>query len=371
MAGTDFAGAELTVDLDAIAANHRVLRARLGKAECGAVVKANAYGLGVGPVARALAAAGCRRFFISSVDEGIELRRALEDAGAVIFIYVLTGLPEGGGGACAEFGLTPVLGSLAQIDAWTGLCRGRGIEAPAAVKIDTGMSRLGLDGAEVEALAADPARLTGMTLDLLMSHFACADDPKDPMNERQRGAFEAALKRLPRARASLVNSAGVFLGPGYHYDLARPGSALYGVSPHTGEPNPMRQVASLRGKILQLRDVDTHMTVGYGAEHRMERPGTLATVAVGYADGYLRSLGGRGTAFVDNTRVSVVGRISMDLTVFDVTDVPTGRLRPGDYIDLIGERHTVDDLAAEAGTIGYEILTSLGHRYRRTYLGGE
>lgn len=370
MKHSDFAGAVLTIDLDAIVENYRLLRSRVGDAECAGVVKADAYGLGVEPVARALAAAGCRRFFVSSVDEGIALRRVLEDGHGDAIVYVLTGLPQGAEDVFAANALTPVLISLDQIDSWAACCRDRGAPLSAVVKIDTGMARLGLGASELDVLANDHARLSGIAVDYVMSHLACADEPDDPMNAAQIKAFRSALKRLPPAPASLANSPGIFLGRRYHFDLVRPGAALYGVSPRKKGPNPMRPVVSLRGKILQLRDVDRGMSVGYGAAHRMAKPGRLATVAVGYADGYLRSLGNQGAAFIDKIRVPVVGRVSMDLTVFDVTDVPADRLRPGDHVDLIGPRHGVDDLAAEAGTIGYEILTSLGRRYHRTYLGG-
>ena len=370
MERSDFAGAVLTVDLDAIVENYRLLRSRAGKAECAGVVKADAYGLGAEPVALALARAGCRRFFVSSLDEGISLRAILDDTDSECVIHVLTGLPRGAGDVFAAHGLVPVLISLDQIDDWSAFCRARGDALPGVVKIDTGMARLGLSAKELDTLADDHARLSGMTLAYVMSHLACADDPEDPMNARQLASFRSALKRLPAAPASLANSSGIFLGPDYHFDLARPGAALYGVSPRPAEPNPMRAVVSLKGKILQLRDVDRGMSVGYGATHRPAKPARLATVAVGYADGYLRALGNRGSAFVDDIRVPVVGRVSMDLTIFDVSDVPTNRLRPGDHIDILGAHHGVDALAAEAGTIGYEILTSLGRRYHRTYLGG-
>ena len=235
--------------------------------------------------------------------------------------------------------------------------------------IDTGMARLGLPPRELERLVADPAPLAAFDFRYLLSHLACADEPDHPMNEAQRAAFAGAVAALPRATASLANSSGVFLGPGWQFDLARPGVSIYGVNPQPAGPNPMRPVVGLQAKILQIRDVDTPQTVGYGATHRFAGPTRVATVAAGYADGYLRSLSGRGTAHIGDIAVPVIGRVSMDLTTFDVTRVPEAR--PGDMVDLIGPHHDVDALAAEAGTIGYEILTSLGRRYRRCYAGAD
>jgi alanine racemase len=219
---------------------------------------------------------------------------------------------------------------------------------------------------EVERLAAEPDRLAGIALEGVMSHLACADEPNHPMNRRQLEDFMAARTRLPAATASLAASSGIFLGPEWHFDLVRPGVALYGVAPTRGESNPMTQVISLKGKILQVRDVDTPQTVGYGATHAFTGPTRVATVAAGYADGYLRSLSDRGTAYLGEVALPVIGRVSMDLITLDVSHAP--EVGPGDMIDLIGPHHDVDALAAEAGTIGYEILTSLGRRYRRDYI---
>ena len=199
-------------------------------------------------------------------------------------------------------------------------------------------------------------------------HLACGDEPDHPLNRQQRDTFAAALARLPAAPASLAASSGIFLGPDYHFDLVRPGVCLYGVNPQPGHPNPMAPVLQLQAKILQIRDVDTPQTVGYGATHRFAGPTRVATVAAGYADGYPRSLSGRGTAHFRDISVPVVGRVSMDLITLDVTRAPEAR--PGEMVDLIGPHHDVDALAAEAGTIGYEILTSLGRRYLRHYVNG-
>ena len=357
---------ELTVDLDAIVANWRMLREKTAPAECAAVVKADSYGLGVEPVARALAAAGCASFFVATIDEGLQLRALLPDAA----IFVLSGLV--GGEAEAEAAkLIPVLNSLEQIAAWSAQASRRGKTLPAALHLDTGMTRLGLEVAEIDRLADDPARLAGIRTELVMSHFACADEPDDAMNAAQIERFQRLSARLPvTARRSISASSGIFLGRHAHFDLVRPGAALYGLNPCPGTANPMAPVVRLTAEILQIRDVDTPMTVGYGATHRVTQPGRTATAAVGYADGYLRSLGNRGHGIIKGERVPVVGRISMDLTCFDISALPSGSVAPGDRVELIGPGHGADELAAEAGTIGYEILTSLGHRAIRRYVGG-
>jgi len=353
----------LTIDLGAVAANYRLLVDRARPAVVAAAIKADAYGLGVGQVSRTLWAEGCRDFFVATLDEGIELRALLPDAR----IAVLNGLVEGAPALFRENCLAPVLNDLGQVENWHANCRDNG-PAPAVLHLDTGMSRLGLPPAELDEIARDPSRLDNIDLALIMSHLACADEPDDAMTRRQRDDFADALTRLPRAPASLSASSGIFLGSDYLFDMARPGVSLHGINPLPGQPNPLRPVVRLQAKILQIRDVDTPQTVGYGATHRFAGPARLATVAAGYADGYLRSLSGRGTAHIGETAVPVLGRVSMDLITIDVTQVPEAR--PGDMVDLIGPLHDIDALAQEAGTIGYEILTSLGRRYRRRWLGG-
>ncbi|MEX2455530.1 MAG: alanine racemase [Rhodospirillaceae bacterium] len=361
------AGAVLTVDLDAIAANWRLLQGLCGDAECGAVVKADGYGLGALPVGRALAAAGCRRFFVAAIDEGVRLRDALP---ADAQIYVLNGLMGDGTAETFDlYGLVPVLNSPDDIARWSAHA-GRTGTRRAILALDTGMARLGLSPAEVRALAADPGRLAGISLDFVMSHLACAEDRDNPMNDAQRRSFDELRAVLPATPASLANSGGIFLGGDFLYDLARPGAALYGVSRSTGATTSLSQVVALKGKVIQVRVIDSESTVGYGATCRVRSGARLATVAVGYADGYFRTLSNNGHGYADGIRVPVVGRVSMDLVTFDISDTAPETVRPGSDIDLIGDRHTVDDLAEEAGTIGYEVLTALGQRYRREYTGG-
>ncbi len=354
----------LTIDLDAIAANYRLLAARAQPAVTAAAIKADAYGLGVAAVSRTLWAEGCRDFFVATIDEGIELCGLLAQAR----ITVLNGLIAGEPALFREYALMPALNDLGQIDDWRAECRKNG-PAPAVLHLDTGMARLGLPPAELDALADDHSRLDGIDLALIVSHLARADEPDETMSRRQRDDFAAALARLPRAPASLSASSGIFLGPDYLFDMVRPGVCLHGINPRPDQPNPLRAVVRLQAKILQVRDVDTPQTVGYGATHRFAGPARVATLAAGYADGYPRSLSGRGTAHIGAAAVPVLGRVSMDLITVDVTRVPEAR--PGDMVDLIGPHHDIDALAEEAGTIGYEILTSLGRRYKRHYLGGD
>ncbi len=373
-----YSGAVLTIDLDAVAANYRLLSDRLSDAAqrdgMSAVVKADGYGLGAGPVAVALAGAGCGVFYVAHIEEGIRLRQALNDAADNGFvqaeIHVLGGLAPGAEDAYDASRLIPVLGSLDEIHDWKRYCERLGRPLPCDVHADTGMARLGLPPREVIKLAEEPSRLDGLNIVNVISHLACADEPDNPKNAEQLDAFRDVRRRLPLGRASLANSSGIFLGPEYHFDQARPGAALYGIAPVPGEPNPMAQVVRLQGKIAQVRAVDTPQTVGYGASHRIEGPGRVATVLVGYADGYPRSLSNKGTGYIGNIPVPVVGRVSMDLITLDVTGVPEHLCPVGAMVDLIGPSNSVDDVAAAAGTIGYEILTSLGPRYHRAYVGG-
>ncbi|HEU0217399.1 MAG TPA: alanine racemase [Stellaceae bacterium] len=351
------AGAILEIDLGAIVANWRLLAKKVQPAACAAVVKANAYGLGAGPVARALIAAGCRRFFVATLDEGLALRRAL---GPAPEIAVFNGPLPGTAHEFVAARLIPVLNEPGQIEAWQTLPD----PAPAIVHLDTGFNRLGLSSAEFERwhdrLAA--AGVTG-----LISHLACADTPDHAHNAAQHTHFLAARQRLSSLKASLAASSGIFLGRDYHFDEVRPGAALYGINPVPGMPNPMRPVVRAAARILQLRKIDRGESVGYGAAHVMDGPGMLATASIGYADGWLRSLSHRGCGWLAGERVPLLGRVSMDLATFDVTSVPESERYPGNLIELIGPRYGVDDAAADAGTIGYEILTALGVRYHRVY----
>lgn len=333
--------AVLSIDLGAIVANWRALALRHG-APCAAVVKADAYGLGAIPVARALAAAGCRHFFVALPAEGRALRAAL---GEGPMVAVLAGFPPGAAPGC-----TPVLNSLADVAA-----HGAGI-----LQLDTGLARLGLPPEEWGALPE------GFAPAMVMSHLACADEPAHPLNATQAHRFRGACTLFPGIPASLAASSGIFLGARFAADLARPGAALYGVNPIPGRPNPMRPVVRLEAPILQTRRIPAGTPVGYGASWVAERTTTVATVACGYADGYLRALSGKGVALFQGQAVPQIGRVSMDLLTFDLTDHPAAA--SGAMLTLLGGALTVDAVAARAGTIGYEVLTSLGARFARRYL---
>ena len=360
MSEADRAGAVLEINLAAIVANWRLLRARHPSGAVAGVVKADGYGLGATHVAPALYAAGCRHFFVALLDEALAIRPLLPGA----LLGVLNGLIPGSEAEFLAHGILPVLGSLAEIDAWTATARHAGRKLPAILHVDTGMSRLGLNAQELAILQDDHARLDGLDLRYLMTHLVSSEIADDPLNNLQCERFAAACARLPPAPRSFANSSGIFLGEACGSDLARPGAALYGINPTPGQSNPMRQAVRLRARILAVRDVQPGGSVGYNATWRATQPTRIATAAIGYADGWHRSLSGRGGAFFDGTPVPLVGRVSMDLTTFDVTQIPAV---PGSWLELIGPAQTPDDVAAAAGTNGYEILTSLGRRFHRIY----
>ena len=347
----------LTIDPAAVAANWQALTARHA-GEVAGVVKADAYGLGAALIAPALAAAGCRSFFVATLDEALSLRDLLPAAR----IGVLNGCPPGEEGTMRAHRLIPVLGSLAACARWREAVCDDGAP-PSVLHVDTGMNRLGLDRDEAAHVTAHRDLLDGLGLTHVMTHLVAAEDPDAAENAAQLERFAAFAARFPMLRTSLANSSGLFLGAGFGSDLARPGYALYGGNPTPKTANPMRPAITLAAPILQIRTIAAGETVGYNGTWRATRPSRIATIGVGYADGLPRSLSNRLTARCKGHTVPVAGRLSMDLTTFDVTDHPA--IAPGDVIELIGPGHDIDAIAAEAGTIGYEILTSLGPRYRR------
>lgn len=364
MSSMDEHGAILSVDLAAIAENYSRLATRAAPAQCAAVVKADAYGLGMARVALTLWDAGCKMFFVATLEEGIELRAILGDAE----IHVFNGNLAGTEPAISEHQLIPVLNSLEAIDRWLLFQKSQSDRLPVDIHIDTGMSRLGLMPTDVADLAADTRALNGLSIDCILSHLACSDDPANPMNAEQLGTFKNCRKQIAGSRAGLAASSGLFLGREFHFDFVRPGIALYGGNPTPYAPNPMIPVVRLQARILQLRQLEKPRTIGYGATHTVTRPMKIATVAIGYADGYLRAAGNSAVAYVGDVAAPVVGRVSMDLTTIDVTDIPDEQTKPGTLVDMIGQYNPLDDFAAAADTIGYEILTRLGPRLHRRYL---
>lgn len=351
----------LEIDLDAIVANWRLLSARHPSGPVAAVMKADAYGLGASPVARALHAAGCRHFFVALLPEALAIRDDVPTA----MLGVLGGLVSGSELDFISNDIMPVLGSLDEVDAWAAASRHAGRCLPAALHIDTGMSRLGLSPSELAELQRDHARLAGMDLRYVMTHLIASEIPADDLNQTQQQRFAQACAGLPPAPRSFANSSGIFLGSGWASDLARAGAALYGINPTPDKSNPMRQAVRLTARVLAVRDIPSGASVGYNATWRASRPSRIATVAIGYADGWHRSQSNRGMAFFDETPVPLVGRVSMDLTTFDVTDCPG--VLPGKWLELLGSRQTPDHVASLAGTNGYEVLTSLGRRFHRVY----
>jgi alanine racemase len=361
----------LTVDLDAIVANWRKLEKAAVPAECAGVIKANAYGCGVEQVARALATAGCKTFFVATLDEARAARAALPSTAA---IYVLNGFFQNTGDAYAKFDCRPVIGDLNELAEWDVFCRRTGWSGSAAIHIDTGMNRLGLTMTEAQGIVPRiNAGDHGITL--VMSHLASSEQLHNPVNAKQLTAFREIASLFSGVPASLSNSSGLFLGAPFQFDLVRPGAALYGVNPTPEADNPMLPVVELKSRIVQIRNIERGETVGYGGTWTARRPTKVAIVSVGYADGYFRAAsandGTRGAeVMVAGKRCPVAGRISMDLTAIDITDLPPNAARRGHLVTLIGEGITVDELAHHFGTIGYNVLTSLGSRYARSYKGG-
>jgi alanine racemase len=361
----------LTIDLDALAANYRRLRELAAPAECAAVVKADAYGLGMAEAAPVLWRQGCKTFFVATPSEARDLRKLLPHA----VIYVLAGLMPGTASMLHKHGLRPVLNSAEEIREWASVSAKAGEALPCAVHIDTGMNRLGLSAAEVDAVAGERSLWPAFRLSLIMSHLACADEPEHSKNAAQRKLFDELRARLPGALTSLANSAGILLGRAYAYDVVRPGIALYGGKPQARRPHEFAPVIHLKGRILQVRNVAAGETVGYGATRTLRRPSRVATVSVGYADGFFRSLSTKDgetgfVAYAGPHAAPILGRVSMDLITVDVTDVPETHSTRGAWVELMGPHITAQTVAHHAGTIDYEVLTNLGARALRRYIGG-
>ena len=362
-------GGTLTIDLDAVEANWRALAQRIIPAECAAVVKADAYGLGLEAIATKLARAGCRTFFVADLAEARRLRGCARD----VTIYVLNGCSVEGAETFVELNARPVINSMAELAEWDAFVAAQSWDGGAALHVDTGMNRLGISLAEAAALAPR-VRTDKHGISLLMSHFACAEIADHPLTASQIKLFRDLRRLYGGVPASLANSSGIFLGDIALFDLTRAGAALYGINPTPGRPNPMRSVVELTGRMLQVRDISQGETIGYGATWTAKRTTQVAVVALGYADGLMRAASGSdgahgGAAIIAGRRCPVVGRISMDLVCIDTTDVQNGAVRRGDLATFIGAELPVDDVAASAGTIGYEILTRLGSRCRLIYRG--
>lgn len=364
------AGGILTINLSGIKANWELLGRQAMPSECAAVIKANGYGCGIEQVARALTHAGCKTFFVADISEARRVRSIAADAA----LYVLNGLLPETAASFAEIRAQPVIGSLVELAEWDAFCTANQWRGGAALHVDTGMNRLGISPDEAAALAPR-IRSENHGITLLVSHLACAEQQAHPLNERQIQLFREIRLLYRGIPGSLANSSGIFLGNSAHCDMVRPGAALFGVNPTPGHRNPMRPVIELQARVVQVRTVPKGETIGYNATWTAKHATRIAIVAAGYADGYPRAASASDTApgadaIVAGTRCPLAGRVSMDLLAVDITALPENSVRRGDLATLIGDGISVDDLAAAAGTIGYEVLVSLGHRYHRVYREG-
>ncbi len=364
----------LTINLDAVADNYRYFAGLSQGVESAAVVKANAYGLGVEPVASRLYDTGCRRFFVATLDEAIELRNILKKD-AVIFIF--HGIRTGQEKIFKEYNLIPVLNTLEEVELWNDFAADYP-PLPAIIHIDSGMNRLGLNISDAETLAEsgkNAGNLSNLQILYIMSHLACSTEGDNPKNRKQLEKFSNVRTLFPNIKASFANSWGSMISPDFHFDLLRPGSGLYGVRANIDPENqeevknhPIKNVIKLTSKIIQLREVKSRQPVGYGATQEVKAGSTLATIPVGYADGYMRHLTHHSHTFINGRKAPVIGRVSMDSIILDVSEIAEENLHIGTEVELIGDNITVDLLAKQAGTIGYEILTNLGNRYKREYI---
>jgi alanine racemase len=343
----------LTIDLGSLVTNWQFFGG-LGNAEAAAVVKANAYGLGIEKCANALIDANCNTFFVAHLSEGIELRSALKKQAN---IYVLNGFIGEEIQYFAEYGLTPVLNNFEQIQSWQGQ------KSACAIHIDTGINRLGIRFDEAEKAQK---MLAGHNVEMVMSHLACASETTHPFNQIQLSRYSQICDVFPNSQKSLCASAGALLGDEYHFDLLRPGIGLYGSNPNDNPNNPMRPVLTLRAPIIQLRELKSSESFGYGATFTASKATKIAIIALGYADGFLRSASNSGFGFIDGVKCPIIGRVSMDLIALDISEIK-GALNCGEIVELLGANADIDEQASQMGTIAYEILTRLGNRFHRTY----
>jgi alanine racemase len=362
----NFSQALLTINLDAVRRNYLIIQNKVGPGcRAGAVVKANAYGLGAAEISRALYAENCRDFFVSSLEEGVLLRKNLPESR----IYVLNGFYGSGADLYVEHNLTPVLGSFMEIEGYKKLSAKHGRKRDAWLNFNTRMNRLGLGSVETEKLLGEMHMLDGINITGIASHFACADEKDHPLTETQYELFEKIARAFPAAQKSLCNSSGIFRNKKYHYDIVRPGMALYGLNPMPETKNPMHPVVGLTAPVVRVRLVYKDASVGYAASYKFTKDAWLATVSAGYADGIFWNLGNKGALYWKGYACPIRGRVSMDLTTVDLSAVPEGkRPRPGDAMEILGPHQSADQLAASAGTIGHEVLTRLGSRYKREYI---
>ena len=365
----------MTIDHAALCDNWRALDKATPGARTASVVKANGYGLGLGEVSLSLAAAGCEVFFVATPDEGVRLRRVLKTRE----IFVFGGLTTRNAATYAECDLVPVLNTMDDIQVWAEFWKLRGSRRPCALQLDTGMNRMGLSAQEITRFTSERDLRYSLNVITVLSHLACADDPQNPMSEAQLVKFNAYANLFEGCELSLANSAGIHLGNNYHFNLVRPGIALYGGECCNDGKHLLKSVVHAQGRIAQIRQAKKGEVIGYGATHTFKANTKIALISVGYADGFHRASSGSGVALrevqkhggagaIGDIKVPIIGRVSMDLTAFDVSEVPDQMLEDASHVELFGKTIALDDAARAAGTIGYEMLTSLGQRYFRNHI---
>lgn len=357
---------ELTIDLAALMRNYKTLDAMsVPSCETAVSVKADAYGLGARDVVSALSEAGARRFFVATLDEAITVRSVLPHAD----IHILNGFMNDARDVYREYNLSPVLNSLSEIELYRSFARDCGEALPAIIHFDTGMNRLGLVSDEAQILCDDLSLIDGIDLQFVMSHFSSSEEENNPINTEQYKRFQEISLYFKGVKQSLCNSGGVFLPQEYHLDMTRPGIALYGGCAVSKMKKVIQPVVSLSAPILQIHSVKKGEHAGYNETHCFDNNGHVAIISIGYADGVLRSLANNGALYWRGHKLPIRGRVSMDLLICDLSAVPAQDYPTvGDMVEVIGEHQTIDDLATDAGTTAYEILTSLGARYKRSYL---
>ncbi|WP_455476792.1 alanine racemase [Bartonella sp. B41] len=354
-----------TIDVSAIVYNYKTLARHVFPTECSAVVKANAYGLGIDKIAPALYQAGCRTFFVAQIGEALQLKNMLPSSAT---LALLNGIPQAAEEFVAQSGIVPVLNSWNAIKSWEKLCQKSNKKFPAIVHIDTSMNRLGLDKKELQQLIKQPSIFKKAEIKYIISHLANGDNATHSSNSAQLDTLKTILTQLPVCKASLANSGGIFLGQDFYFDLVRPGIALYGIDPHGKNQTPLKPVLKLEAQIIQSRHVDAEIPVGYGGSFITRKPSTLITISVGYADGLLRSLSNKGSVYFNGQKLPIVGRISMDTIIADATNLTCKKPKRDDWIELIGTHQTIEKISADANTIPHEILVSLGSRCKRVYI---
>ncbi|XVN42327.1 MAG: alanine racemase [Candidatus Rickettsia vulgarisii] len=361
-----FSHCTLEIDLAKIRANYRIIAELCKTSEVSAVVKANSYGLGANFIAPVLEAENCQNFFVTTIDEAITLRKALTKKDSNIFVF--NGVFYNDVQEFNDNNLIPVLNNLQQLEIWQEYTKSHNKLLPCVVHINTGMNRLGMSEKDLNHIINNPELLSGLKLLYVISHLSASEVKDSHYNSQQLAKFKRYLSFLPKIKASLANSSCVFLGKEYHFDLIRPGAALYGINPLGSLfKNPMHNPVRLTAPIIQLQELSAEDYIGYNMTFKTNRKSLIATLPLGYADGYSRALSNNGEVFIGSYKAPVVGRVSMDLITVDVTDLPPDQVFLGKEVEIIGNNCTPDKIANIINTIGHEILTNVGNRYKKIY----